>query len=357
MRRFLLVFLLVLAGFVPASPQNCIDCHLCKRPKPADPCLRACTRDTHEPNWQDLSQFSYPDTVSLDKLVEHYGAVRFNHKAHAEMSGMGGNTCRLCHHKNPEGKIENCSNCHPLERAEGGEEIVDLKTAYHRQCIFCHSEWDGETNCEICHQPLDESGHVVGDNAVLPSHMHRKARPVIDFKTDHQPAPYVTFHHKEHAKDYGISCSVCHELDNCTSCHLGTRKNVSPKLHDFSNKSTCSECHGMSHCGSCHSRKPTRVFKHGYTGFPLKRYHQGVACRDCHGEKHAHGQLPTDCQGCHNSDWGDTDTFDHAGIIGVDLGEDHEGMDCGDCHQDPDFQKPPLCSDCHDDGRGPDLLK
>jgi len=356
MSRTTLAIAFLLIGLSPVFSQNCTDCHLCEDPKPADPCLRECSRDTHVPDWHDLESMDSPDIVILNQLVDLYEAVTFDHEAHAEMSGMGGGTCVLCHHDNPDGMIESCGVCHPAERVEGAEEVIDLKSAYHRQCMYCHRDWSGEADCEICHLPLDGNGEPLGQRRQPPQNPHREARAVMNFETSHDPAPFVTFHHESHAGAYGISCNECHELDNCSSCHLGTSTEVLPELHDFSNRSTCGECHGTSHCGSCHSRQPDRIFRHEVTGFPLKSYHAGVTCRSCHGERHAHGQLARDCQGCHSA-WGDTDSFDHADKIGVDLGEDHAGMDCSDCHPDLGFVAAPICSDCHDDDREADLLR
>jgi hypothetical protein len=357
MRRILIALAMLMLALTPASAQDCTDCHVCENPKPADPCLRECSRDMHVPDWHDLSSMDSPDIVVINTLVEHYEAVTFDHAAHASMSGMGGHNCSICHHENPDGQIECCCDCHPSEGVEGDAEIIDLKSAYHRQCMFCHRDWSGEADCEICHLPLDDNGEPLGMRRQPPQSPHREARPVMNFLTEHEPAPYVTFHHETHAGAYGISCNDCHELDDCSSCHLGTHAEVLPELHDFSNRSTCNHCHSTNQCGACHSQEPDRIFRHSYTGFPLKSYHSGVSCRSCHGEQHAHGGLARDCQGCHTSGWGDTDSFDHASKTGVDLGEDHEGMECGDCHPDLGFQAAPVCSDCHDEEDwGPDLL-
>ena len=303
MRKILLALLLLLTGLTLVNSTECRDCHLCDNPTQTDPCLIDCSRDLHVPDWHDMETLHSPDVVILDRLVDLYEAVTFDHKAHAEMSGMGGNTCRLCHHENVSHEIQCCCDCHPDEGVEGAEDLIDLKVAYHRQCMTCHQDWSGEADCEICHLPLDSNGVAIGEH-IIPEHTpHREAREIMNFLTDHEPAPYVTFNHGSHANEYDISCNDCHILDDCNSCHLGTQAEVSLELHDFSNRSTCEECHGTSHCGSCHSQEENRVFKHDYTGFVLKSFHADLACHACHGEQHAHGQLARDCQGCHTEGW------------------------------------------------------
>ncbi len=357
MPRLLAAVAVLMLLLSPASTQNCTECHVCENPSHEDPCLKECSRETHIPDWHDIDKLHSPDVVILDQLVELYEAVTFDHKAHAEMSGMGGNTCRLCHHENREATIMCCCDCHPAEGVVGEDDLIDLKSAYHRQCMLCHRDWSGEADCEICHLPLDGNGHPVDMVRPEPFSHHRESTAVINFETPHEPAPYVTFHHDKHADTYGISCCECHQQDDCSTCHVGNGNGGFAPIHFFSNKETCGGCHGTGQCGSCHSREPDRDFRHEYTGFPMRSFHADLSCQACHGEQHAHGHLARDCQGCHTSGWGDTDSFDHAGLIGVDLGEEHEAMECGECHPDLGFAATPLCADCHEEEDwGPDLL-
>lgn len=352
-----LALLLILAAAPPAAAEDCRECHLCPQPTAADPCLPECARDRHQPDWKDFSKLSSPEHVVIDALANLYEPVSFDHEEHAKMSGMGGRSCRLCHHENKAHRVERCGDCHPADHAAAGSpELVDLKTAYHRQCMFCHKEWSQETDCAICHAvkggELEQPGSLgLGGNGVH----HRELPERVTFTTSHDPAPYVSFDHAEHARSYGLNCGSCHARDNCSSCH-DERSIVSGEhLHDYSNRSTCTQCHQVARCQVCHSDEPGRAFSHGLTGFPMRSFHASVACVDCHEAEHSHGRLPHECAGCHGA-W-DTDSFDHAAKLGIDLGEDHAGFDCSDCHADPAFLDTPVCVDCHDDGREADLLR
>jgi hypothetical protein len=90
---------------------DCGECHTCENPTPANLCLKACpslfTMETKKAH--DVSEA--PDSMLLDKLMNQYGPVRFNHKVHATMSDMG-NGCPTCHHFSPAGKIPKCGDCH-----------------------------------------------------------------------------------------------------------------------------------------------------------------------------------------------------------------------------------------------------
>ncbi len=347
----------------------CSDCHNCAAPTAQEPCLPECARLIKAPEYSDYDPALIPKTVVLDQLVERYEAVIFDHERHAAMSTMGGGNCRLCHHDTSEHEIGCCCDCHPATNGTSGPGHIDLKAAYHRQCMFCHRDWSGEADCVICHAPLDakDSRAMESDVPRDETHAfaHRDVPKKVQFETEYLPGPYVTFDHDVH-EAHKVECRECHAQDACASCHLGNGngngnghkadgKQNGHQLHTFSNRSTCTHCHEMDLCRVCHARQPDRVFSHDLTGWPLSRFHNKLECESCHGDRTAHGTMPRDCGGCHHL-W-EKEGFDHAVAIGVDLGEEHEDMDCVDCHGDMDYDHPPVCNDCHDDDRGPDLLK
>ncbi|MGW8321091.1 MAG: cytochrome c3 family protein [Thermodesulfobacteriota bacterium] len=92
-----------------------------------------------------------PEEVVLDKLVEVYEAVPFSHAEHADMVDDG---CPACHHHAPPGVYQKCGACHEKRLFEEDKlNMINLKAAYHRQCIGCHVEWEsGPTGCTECHE-------------------------------------------------------------------------------------------------------------------------------------------------------------------------------------------------------------
>jgi hypothetical protein len=92
-----------------------------------------------------------PEEVVLDKLVEVYEEVAFSHADHADMVDDG---CTACHHHAPPGVYQKCGACHGKGLFEAEKlNMINLKAAYHRQCIECHVEWEsGPTGCTECHE-------------------------------------------------------------------------------------------------------------------------------------------------------------------------------------------------------------
>ncbi|WP_147822553.1 acidic tetraheme cytochrome c3 TmcA [Salidesulfovibrio onnuriiensis] len=80
-------------------------------------------------------------------------AVPFMHDEHNEKAGLDG--CLPCHHEGKEngelveGDPVACADCHEAAPADGS---MDLKTAYHKQCIQCHEDAaKGPVACGECH--------------------------------------------------------------------------------------------------------------------------------------------------------------------------------------------------------------
>lgn len=80
----------------------------------------------------------------------------FEHDRHNEKAGI--EECETCHHgKDDKGRRDPadmsagtpCADCHAVESNSG----TPLMRAYHRQCIFCHTERKaGPTYCGGCHK-------------------------------------------------------------------------------------------------------------------------------------------------------------------------------------------------------------
>jgi hypothetical protein len=156
-----ILLFLILYIYLPAQIKNltgheqmnvdCKQCHVCDTPTKADPCLIECPRYKievvrHSPD-------EGPDNLVIDKLKgenDLYTPVNFSHRLHSEMSLMSGG-CAACHHFNPPGKIVECSTCHSAQRQRTELNKPDLKAAFHRQCMDCHSSWDDDVKCVDCH--------------------------------------------------------------------------------------------------------------------------------------------------------------------------------------------------------------
>ncbi len=360
------ICLLFIMGLVlPANPalaqmppQNkpgtivCTECHTCPTPTTRVPCLKNCPRTTmvHQTSPHNLQEA--PETVMLGDLVDLYQAVRFDHKAHASMAGMG-NDCATCHHYSPPGKIPACEECHSIAPTSNDLRKPNLKGAYHRQCLSCHAEWSHETRCIVCHIPSDN--RALGDAPPDPTDIMGKSHPVIlqptrqVYTTPYKGGPIVTFHHNEHVELFGLTCVNCHRKENCSNCHdiksSAVKIRTQEEVHAI-----CNDCHLKDACSKCHDHRERPAFTHDRTGWPLTKYHQGLDCRACHPTGKRIAEINAKCQNCHKG-W-NNQNFRHA-VTGLMLDATHSEMECTDCHIDRMFDQAPSCAACHEDNRNP----
>jgi len=314
---------------------SAVDCRLCHRsgsPTKEKPSLLECQRTMSR--WARSTAQS-PQTITLGTGKEKYGRVKFSHKAHSEMSEMGG-SCYQCHHYDHGGQIQKCGNCHSASRARSDLGTPDLKGALHQLCLGCHRTWGHSADCAVCH-----------GNKVLPKPEVPKK---VEFRTAYNRGSIVTFTHGDHVRKFGLKCASCHQGQSCESCHDSEKDGAPPQgaVKDSDPMQAahlgCFSCHAKDTCSSCHAGRPMDTFNHEKsTGWKLNRFHDALACQRCHsGGKFV--KLNSDCQQCHK-DW--QEKFDHK-KTGLVLDETHSGLGCGACHGDKDFTAPPACYGCHD---------
>jgi hypothetical protein len=333
----------------PQKGLDCAKCHTCSDPTRVEPCLKVlCPRHQESTN---LSADLGPNVVILDDLEDLYVPVRFDHKAHATMSGMMSG-CETCHHFTPPNSDHpECKECHPVEIMHEDLSQPGLKGAYHRQCMGCHSDWDTDTACAVCHEKK-AGGRLGGTATEVCEHSHYEPVEMLElivFDTSYDVGDQVPFHHRNHSVLYERDCVECHSEQSCTRCHVhGQELHPMGKQADVDLHDTCYKCHSGQDCTECHGRDPNDLFTHADTGWPLKSYHRGLTCRTCHGDYGAFQKLDPKCENCHPNGWSGTG-FNHK-TTGVVLDEVHGEVDCETCHPDGPA-KGASCEACHDDGR------
>jgi hypothetical protein len=335
---------------------DCLQCHTCPAPTIEDPCLKPCPSTTWAQRSSKHGVGEAPDSMLLDKLVDQYGPVHFNHKLHAQMSGMN-KGCETCHHYSPPGHIPACSECHGGETNPTNLGQPSLKGAYHRQCLCCHREWSHDTKCVICHSPTDRNLlHVPGEDS---TDIMGISHPVITvphkkiFYTPYKAGPVVTFYHQEHLDLFGLRCVDCHQKENCNYCHDLEKPATIAKTQEQVH-AVCSNCHASDRCDKCHGEREKPAFTHAVTGWKLNKYHAQLSCRACHPTGQIISELNTDCKSCHGG-WNATN-FKHAAVTGLQLDETHAELDCISCHENMKYDGKPNCANCHDDGRTPSSM-
>lgn len=348
------------------AAKDCANCHTCEKPTTDEPCLLPCSRPSTVAIGQAFKSKTGPDVVILGEIADRYLPVPFDHKGHAAMADMT-HGCDVCHHYTPEGLAHPaCKTCHELNPKRVDMRKPSLKGAYHRQCMSCHREWSGNTECGACHV---ETADANGNKSAVPSkddligRMHPPIQEpelrIYKTKLEGRPSAEVLFRHKEHIDRYGISCAECHREDGCQRCHSDQKQPERVRtLADHHNP--CARCHmdvdpakeGAS-CDVCHYDRrtgPPRPFEHRVSDLPLIKYHAGNSCRDCHTSL-PFQKLDRECGTCHKG-WSQ-ETFDHAAVTGQTLDDNHKENDCADCHVDQKYTVPPACGECHDEDDEP----
>ncbi len=324
--------------------QYCFDCHQCMNPTGAEPCLKSCPNPHSKETAVRATDDTGPDVVIIDQLTQLYQPVVFAHTLHADMSLMD-QGCSQCHHYSNTSVIPACRDCHGLDQNPANLSQPGLKGAYHRQCMDCHIEWSHSEGCGSCHLPVGVNQPVAtaDEEEVEILEAGQMVQSTIIYQTNHDEAPMVSFHHQEHAQQFGVGCSDCHAGTGCAGCHDIER----PRYIGISadRNKTCFSCHGEDNCAFCHRETALQASHHELPGnLQLIDLHQDFLCSDCHGEIDSF--ITPSCDECHG-DW-NVENFDHS-VIGLMLNDDHIDIECEMCHMENNYTSTHNCSECHDE--------
>ena len=123
-----------------------------------------------------------PEQVSLDTMAVLFDGVEFDHAMHTDLgedcsachhhttgTGTTDERCVSCHANSDEVASVGCRDCHAADPFSAeyinreSQEIYQfhidrpgLKAAYHWNCIGCHGEMGGPTDCQDCHARTPE---------------------------------------------------------------------------------------------------------------------------------------------------------------------------------------------------------
>jgi hypothetical protein len=213
---------------------------------------------------------------------------------------------------NPHGDDDlDCAGCHTTE---GWSPLADPIEFDHAETGFPLEQGHGKAECVSCHQSLVFS---------------------------YVPTACVDCHSDPHRGELGFDCEGCHRpsgWDNRRSIWDIHGATLFP----------LTGVHATLDCASCHRREPP--FEYALTP---------TDCFSCHLQDyqradepdHVSAGFPTECQFCHNTiEWDDADFgggfgFDHSAFF--QLTGTHATLDCSDCHVDGFAGTPTDCVGCH----------
>ncbi len=255
--------------------------------------------------------------------------------------------------QNPHGpdlKID-CKACHTTgswkidrEQLSFNHDTVGFELEYRHDeidCRECHTTLvfnEVESNCVSCHE--DVHSMSVGDDC---ARCHTSKNWLVD------NIPEI---HEENGfplagAHFSLACVDCHDSEtglrwerlgnDCFSCHDDTYYSTTAPNHEASGFSTdCIQCHdplSVSWTGS----------DNFHFFFPLTDGHDIADCTACH-KGASYSDISPECISCHQDDYNNAQSVDHAGL--------NFSTDCTQCHgMGPGWS--PARFDNHDDNLFP----
>ena len=276
-----------------------------------------------------------------------------------------------------------CEGCHDtvvwtdgvFNHASTGWALTNSHTVPPRACSDCHVNGNyniTSTTCVSCHQadynsaksPVD---HVTANFPTTCETCHDTIQ-WTDGKFDHTATGWaLSGSHTVPPR----SCADCHINSNynltstaCVTCHQTDYNNTNSPPHATAGfPTTCETCHDMVAWTDA-------TFDHSKTSFPLTGSHTVPprACVDCHVNNN-YTTLPTDCYGCHTTDYNNTNNPNHKAAqfpttcatchdtkVWTDATFNHTWFPtnhgnangvCATCHTNPNDYSVFQCTGCH----------
>ena len=381
-------------GRFAGTPTDCAGCHLPDFAK------------TTNPNHRSLNLPTQCDTCHT---TANWQGAKFDHSitkfpltgAHATAA------CAQCHAGGQFTAIStDCVSCH-LTDFKKTTSPSHVTTGFPTTCADCHttSSWAGAQfdhsktifplngahttlTCSQCHTSKSSGGSLPTDcvgchmqdykNTTQPNHVAMGQPTTCQWCHTTAQWSAVTFNHTTtgfaltgfHAT---IACTQCHVNNNykltaatCIGCHQKDFASTNNPPHAAAAfPTTCEVCHNTASWANA-------VFNHSTaTKFPLTGAHVSLACSQCHvGGKFA--GTPTDCAGCHLTDFNKTTNpshvaagfptlcsachttaswagaqFDHSKTA-FPLTGAHQTTACNQCHVGGNFSSlSTACASCH----------
>lgn len=346
-----------LTGGHAVPPRQCTDCHINNNFNlTSTACISCHLKDyqgTMNPNHVAAN---FPQTCAQCHNTTSWSNASFNHNmTNFPLTGMHtvpprqctdchvnnnynltSTACVSCHLKDYQGTTnpnhvtsnfpQGCDQCHntsswlnaTFNHNSTGFSLTGSHSVPPRQCTDCHVNNNynlTSTACYSCHQKDYTS-------AISPVN-HLAAGFPTTCGTCHDTVQWTdaTFNHTSTGFQLTGShtvpprlCTDCHVNNNyslnstlCYTCHQKDYANTNNPAHQAAGfPTTCELCHDTNVWTDS-------TFNHNNTAFPLTGSHQVPprVCSDCHVNNN-YTTLPTNCYGCHTTDYNNTTNPGHA---------------------------------------------
>jgi ferredoxin len=232
----------------------------------------------------------YLFTDGSKKTAVKNDACVYCHRTVVNRTTQGRSGVRMSHREPlQEGYL--CSDCHIKDAHPSSK----LKKGFFEmlECLRCHNGVKAKKECAYCH--VEKNYRVQQNN---------------------YPTIYKQIHNdlKSHGKNPLSSCSSCHDMSYCATCHVMITKyrvalphpqdwiGIHPYSTDRNNVRACYACHGKKFCLDCHGVEMPHP--ENYVRFHIAEARQAEAekCYKCHTKEscdfchinHRHPGIPQD---------------------------------------------------------------
>lgn len=294
-------------------------------------------------------------------------------------------SCSDCHadiHRRQFGA--NCESCHSVKGWQ-----VSLKQIRDHQNRFPLIGAHAMLQCDDCHKNA-AAGQFTGlSTSCYSCHQKDFQTPVLNHVAAGFPTTCESCHTVDtwfnakfdHLKYTGYALTGAHATLPCTACHINNVYAGTPAACYACHQTDFSGTTNPNHiaagfptdCSLCHTTTAWSPSTFNHTSvFPLTGAHATVPCAQCHTNNN-YTTLPTNCYGCHQSDWNGTtnpnhaaasfpttcDTchtttnwtsvnFNHAQYANYPLTGVHATLTCTQCHTNNNYTNTPTaCYSCH----------
>jgi hypothetical protein len=402
-----------LTGSHTVPPRQCVDCHVANNYNiTVTTCVSCHLKDFQGTTNPNHVQSGFPQTCQQCHNTMSWNGATFDHSttgfaltgSHtvpprqcvdchiANNYNITVTTCVSCHLKdfqgttNPDhvqsGFPQTCQQCHnttawtgaTFDHSTTGFVLTGAHTVPPRQCVDCHVANNYKitvSTCVSCHLK-DFQG------TTNPSHVQAGFPQTCD--TCHSTASWANAKFDHATTGFALVGAHAVPPRQCVDCHVGNNYNLTT--------TTCVSCHQNDYntatspvnhaqlgfpttCQLCHDTVAwtNGTFNHNTTAFPLTGAHTVPPrhCVDCHVNNN-YTTLPTDCYGCHKTDYQNTTNPNHAAAgfpttcttchtttswAGATFNhtwfpQNHgNARVCSDCHTNPSDYSVFSCTVCH----------